>query len=203
VSTSRPSRPPTFEGSYVTLRAIDPESDAEDYYASRPGLGNRTAIMTDHQYLSVTQVQLELERLAAVDNPTLWAIVDKETGSMEGWVFLRLEKRDQQIVAGFGHRHHWMDPDRKGEPPCSNALLEVHNHVTTYAFESLQANSIETACWHDYQFMQDWLRLDGFELYETRDGYDHEHDTRRKRCHFRLTREAWLASTAEAILESA
>ena len=94
---------PVVSGRLITLRPLDPPRDAADYHAMNldPEMHTWTG---NHILASVAEAQAELEGFAAMDDLTMWAIIDNASGRMVGRFFICLENHAGQLVAGEGNR---------------------------------------------------------------------------------------------------
>jgi RimJ/RimL family protein N-acetyltransferase len=176
---------PTLDGKLVTLRALEPARDAGDYYTWN--LDPRMHLWTGNQPLASQAAACEeLQRFAAIDDLTTWAVVDRATDAMIGRFFVCLQRRDGQLVAGEGNRiaqPYW----RRGHNRDARQL------VFAYVFETLGADCIETACWTDNVNSRLSILAHGFTLFERAVEHNKKYNRPMEKCCFRLTRRQWQA----------
>jgi RimJ/RimL family protein N-acetyltransferase len=174
---------PILHGRLITLRPLDPAADAGDYFE-----WNRDPEM--HVWTgntapaSLEEARRELQRFAAMDDATMWAIADNAGGDMIGRFLACLERRDVRLIAGDGirlARPFW----RTGRTRQARRL------AYGYAFDSLGADCIETQCWTENANSRLSILQFGFHPVQER----LEHDPKRARpmsmTSFRLTRDQW------------
>ena len=173
---------PVLTGKIVTLRTIDPQRDAADYYEWN--LDPQMHRWTDNRVPdSVEEARQELERFVQMDDVTMWAIIDNASGKMMGRFFVCLEERDGKLVAGEGVRiakPYW----RKGHN------REARQLVFQYVFDVLKADCIETECWTDNINSRKSILAHGFALVQEVLAYNQEHAKEMQKSIFRMTRAA-------------
>ena len=175
---------PVLRGNLATLRPIDPDRDASDYY--QWNLEPQMHAWTGNQPLASPQAAgEELQRFVRMDDITMWAIIDNATNTMMGRFFVCLEQRDGQIIAGEGNRiarPYW----RKGHNRQARQL------VFRYVFGTLGADCIETECWTDNVNSRQSILAHGFSLVRQTVEHNPRHARPMSKSHFRLTRECWM-----------
>ena len=185
---------PTLRGDIVTLRPIDPQHDAEDYY--RWNLEPQMHVWTGNDVLaSVEQAKQELKRFAGMDEFTMWAVIENVSREMIGRFFICLEQRDDQLVAGEGNRiakPYW----RKGHNRQARRL------VMEYVFTTLAADCIETECWIENTNSVQSIKSHGFTLAHESLAYNSKHRQPMKKGIFQMTRQQWKHSQAGGISQS-
>jgi len=174
---------PVLVGEIATLRPIDPQAHAASYYDYN--LDPEMHLWTGNRVLgSPHEARKELARLCALDEFTMWAIVDNATGAMIGRFFVCLEERDGKTVAGEGVRiakPFW----RKGHN------REARHLALQYVFDVLHADCMETECWTENTNCRLSLLASGFtqtaEVTEFNPNYGRE----MAKSVFVLTRRTW------------
>jgi RimJ/RimL family protein N-acetyltransferase len=171
---------PVLQCDLVTLRAIDPARDADDYW--RFNLDPRMHTWTGNEVLaSVEEARRELERFAAMTDLTTWAIVENSARHVIGRFFICLQRRNGRLVAGEGvrvARDFW----RKGHH------REARRLVAGYVFDELDADCIESECWSENVNARLSLLAHGFkEIARVRE-FNHKHQRLLEKSLFRLTR---------------
>jgi RimJ/RimL family protein N-acetyltransferase len=174
---------PVLEGRIVTLRPLDPERDAPDYYEMN--LDPEMHLWTNNHVLgSPEEARRELERYAAMDDVTMWAIIDNASGRLVGRFFVCLEDRGGVRVAGEGNRiakPFW----RRGHN------REARRLVFEYVFGALGADHVETECWAENVNSRESLKAHGFTLVQEAPHFNHKHQKMIQKLLFRLSREQW------------
>ena len=174
---------PELAGELVTLRQIDPQRDAADYFEWN--LEPEMHVWTGNCILdSVEDAQAELERFVQMDDVTMWAVVDNGSGRMIGRFFICLEQRDGKLIADDGNRiakPYW----RKGHNRQAREL--VFHHV----FDDLRADCYETCCWSDNVNSRESIEAHGFALSEEIMEYNEKYKKQMKKAIFRITRDQW------------
>lgn len=181
---------PVLKGDRVTLRPLNPEADAADYYEWN--LDPQMHVWTGNQPLASPQAARdELLRFAGMDDVSMWAIVDNASGKMMGRFFLCLEQRDGQVIAGEGNRiarPYW----RKGHNRQARQL--VFEHV----FGTLGADCIETECWTDNVNSRQSILAHGFTFVCETVEQNVKHGRAMGKSHFRMTRAHWIGRSERA-----
>jgi ribosomal-protein-alanine N-acetyltransferase len=176
---------PVLKGKLVTLRAIDPDRDASDYYGWN--LEPEMHVWTGNQPLASPEAaREELRRFVSMDDISMWAIIDNASGKMMGRFFVCLEQREGKLVAGEGNRiakPFW----RKGHN------REARSVIFEYIFNVLAADCIETECWTDNVNSRKSIVAHGFTLVRETAEHNPKHGRQMSKGHFRMTREDWLA----------
>ena len=177
---------PLLQGKIVTLRALEPERDANDYY--QMNLEPEMHVWTgNHVFKSVEEARAELERFVQLDDVTMWAVVDKTTGRMIGRFFVCLEERNSELVAGEGNRiakPYW----RKGHN------REARRLVLEYVFGRLNADCLETECWSENINSRKSIEAHGFSFVEEISEWNDKHLRQMNKSAYQITRERWEAS---------
>ena len=175
---------PILTGDIVTLRPIDPQRDAEDYY--QWNLEPEVHVWTGDEILaSAEEARQELERFTRIDDLTMWAIIDNVSGEMVGRFFVCLEKQDGKLVAGEGNRiakQYWRQGHNR----------EARGLVMDYVFSVLEADCIETQCWMENTNSLLSIKAHGFTLVEEKLAYNSKYHQSMKRVTFRMTRQEWM-----------
>ena len=174
---------PVLAGKVVTVRPIDPQRDAADYYEWNHDPEMHVWTRNDIP-ASLAEAQAELEKFSAMNDITMWAIVDNASGKMMGRFFVCLERRGGKLVAGEGNRiarGYW----RKGHN------REARRLVFQYVFDVLDADCAETQCWSDNVNSRESILGHGFELVEEVLEYNPKHAKEMAKSTFRMTREQW------------
>jgi RimJ/RimL family protein N-acetyltransferase len=174
---------PILKGNLVTLRPIDPDCDANDYYDWN--LEPEMHAWTGNQPLASPQAARdELQRFVGMDDVSMWAIIDNASGRMMGRFFICLEQHHGQTIAGEGNRiakSYW----RKGHN------REARRLVFEYIFDSLNADCIETECWTDNVNSRQSILAHGFSLLGETVEHNSKHGRTMRKSHFCLTRQEW------------
>jgi RimJ/RimL family protein N-acetyltransferase len=179
---------PVLAGQVVTLRPLDPPRDAADYYEWN--LDPEMHLWTgNHILASVEEARAELERFAAMNDLTMWAVVDNANARMMGRFFICLERREGRVIAGEGNRiarPFW----RKGHN------RDARRRVFRYVFEALRADCIETECWTDNTNSRLAILAHGFTLVEEHAEHNAKHGRPMTKCFLALSREDWRRHAA-------
>ncbi|MDY7010511.1 MAG: GNAT family protein [Planctomycetota bacterium] len=174
---------PVLTGRIVTLRPIDSQRDAADYY--KWNLDPEMHVWTGNRVPdSVEEARQELERFVQMDDVTMWAVVDNASGKMIGRFFVCLQERDGKLVAGEGvriARTFW----RKGHN------REARRLVFQYVFDILKVGCIETECWSDNINSHESILAHGFTLVKEVLEYNQKHAKEMQKSIFRMTRDEW------------
>jgi [ribosomal protein S5]-alanine N-acetyltransferase len=175
---------PVLTGQIITLHPIDPARDAAGYY--RMNLDPQMHTWTGNDVLpSIDTARDELERFVAMDDVTMWAIIDNATGAMAGRFFVTLEEREGLLISGEGNRiarRFW----RKGHN------REARQLVFRYVFNVLGADVIETECWTGNTNSLKSLKAHGFSFVSEETAYNSRHAKEMPKSRFRMTRQRWL-----------
>ena len=174
---------PIIRGKIVTLRPLNPDGDAKDYYEMN--LDPEMHLWTHNHVLdSQEEAREELGRFAAMNDVTTWAVVDNNSGTMIGRFFVCLEERDGELVAGEGNRiakAYW----RKGHN------REARRLVFEYVFDVLQAECYETDCWAGNINSVESVKAQGFLPVEEIQDFNKKYNKCMKKARFRLSRTQW------------
>ena len=174
---------PTMVGSIVTLRPLAPPRDAADYYVMN--LDPEMHLWTQNDVLpSIDEARSELERLAAMDDVTTWAVIDNASGRLAGRFFVVMEERDGLLVAGEGNRiarPFW----RKGHNRDARRL------VFRYVFDVLRAGVYETECWTENVNSRLSILANGFRLVGETAEYSAKHARCMSKSRFAITADEW------------
>ena len=178
---------PILAGDLITLRPLDPARDAADYYTMNldPEVHTWTG---NHLLASVAEAQAELERFAAMEDLTTWAIIDNASGQLVGRFFICLQNRGGRLIAGEGNRiarPFW----RKGHN------REARELIFHYIFETLGADWIETECWKDNVNSRLSILAHGFDLIAEAQEFNPKHQKLLTKCTFRLRADHWRQTT--------
>jgi RimJ/RimL family protein N-acetyltransferase len=176
---------PVLEGDMVRLRPLDPESDAAEYLRimSDPEM---TRYTNDLDMEDEEAARKELERLASLEDITIWAIEETSTGRLVGRYFVCLKSRKCELVAGEGSRiarEFW----RKGHNRDARRL------VFRYVFETLGADAFETHCMADNTNSRLSIEAHGFTLTREEMMFVRERGRDVLVRHYRMTRAEWEA----------
>ena len=174
---------PVLRGSLVTLRPIDPQGDAADYYEWNLD-PEMTRWVQNVAPASVEESRQELERFAAMPDTTQWAVADNASGRMIGRFFILLEDRAGTLVAGEGNRMakpYW----RRGYNRDARQL------VFAYVFRTLRADAYETHCWRDNVNSRASILAHGFRLIGDVPELNRKTGQVCLQSQFRMTREEW------------
>jgi len=181
---SMPRPIPVLAGEIVTLRPINPALDAPDY--CRMNLDPEMHTWTGNDVLpSIEAARAELERFAAMDDVTTWAVVDNASDEMAGRFFITLEERDRLLISGEGNRiakRFW----RKGHNRDARRL------IFRYVFTVLGADVIESEAWSQNVNSIESLKAHGFSFVSEETAYNPKHARAMVKRHFRMTRQQWL-----------
>ncbi len=177
---------PVLVGELVTLREIEPDRDAGEYYewSHDPAMREWTG---DEPPASPAEALAELERFADMEDFTMWAVAESSSGQMIGRFFACLEDREGRLVAGEGNRiakEFW----RGGH------TREVYRLVHGYLFDCLQADCIESECWTEDADSRESLTSRGFTLVREETVHSDKHGREMSKSCFQLTRQQWLAA---------
>lgn len=175
---------PVLVGQTVTLCPIDPVRHAADYYLMN--LEPEMHTWTGNDILpSIEAARDELERFVAMDDVTMWAIVDNATDEMAGRFFITLENRDGLLICGEGNRiarRLW----RKGHN------REARKLIFRYVFTVLGADVIESESWAQNISSIKSLEAHGFSFVSEETAYNPKHARAMIKRRFRMTRQQWL-----------
>lgn len=180
---------PVMSGQVVTLRALRPAEDAQDYYEIC--LEPEVHTWTGNRVLaSVEEARAELERLAGRAELMMWGIVDNASGRLVGRFFICLQERDGRLVVGEGNRiarPFW----RKGHN------REARRLIFEYVFEVLGADWIETECWTANENSRLSILAHGFEPAGETEAMNEKHGCVMGKSRFCLTRQRWRSRYQE------
>jgi RimJ/RimL family protein N-acetyltransferase len=174
---------PVLDGALVSLRAISPASDAADYFVRNrePEMHIWTGNIVS---ASLDEAQRELERFAAMDDVTMWAIVDNASNRMIGRFLITLYEREGRLTAGDGIRlakQFW----RTGRTKDARRL------AYGYAFHSLHVDCVETKCWTDNVNSRLSILNFGFQLVTERMEHNSKQGRQMNVSLFRLEQHHW------------
>src|SRR4051812_48306003 len=137
----RPGRGP-LEGRHVTLRPVDPASDAQDLYAvSHPPEGDLSTwtYLPDGPYESPADMRRMLDFAAGSDDPLFFTIVTRADGRPAGMAsYLRITPEHGAIEIG----HIWFGVTLRRTPAATEAIYLLARHV----FDDLGYRRLEWKC---------------------------------------------------------
>jgi RimJ/RimL family protein N-acetyltransferase len=136
----RPSRE-TLEGRYVRLEPLDPAAHGDELYAasSVPDAAERFAWLFEYPPESRAAFQPWLERMAASEDPLVFAVIDKASGTVAGrQTLMRIDPTHGVIEIGS---IYW-GPAISRRP----AATEAQYLFMKYAFETLGYRRYEWKC---------------------------------------------------------